>query len=603
MTGQPTLTVALDDGTGTYPYDVTSRLRLELGVTITSGRTDELSTIAPGALSMSLSNADGALTLGSATYGVRVGQGVRVTATVGGVTRTRFVGTAESWSVSWPDGGDSDAVANLTAVDDLARLGRVVFDTLMTEQIDSGGVPLAWWPMGEGSNAKRAGEFNGGPALVKVSGSGKPPAFGSEGGPVTGGTAALFKATESVLQGSLTQGQPMGQLVVEAVVTVAEAGSATGNIAKVSGADDSMRIYLDASAIPFWAAEVAALSYTYTLYGGFSTAGTHHLAVRVTPGFTRRMEFYVDGAMVDAMDSAVGVQVDVAETIKVGGIDGAISQVVISDSSGVTSAVLANHSHAALDGFSADSTAVRAQRYAAFAGRTLTIRTAASTSSMGSLDIAGLNALDAIGRVVTTEGGTLSRDPAGGLIFDGRTYRPNRTVTWTLDADDIDGSTEPVADTSTLLNDITVDQFDGGTTRVKSPASIAAYGLASGTLDLLTSDDAAARNRAEWEVSSYSTIYPRVGSLTIDVGSLATAKATGWLDVGTSTRMRVTGLPSQAPGVVAGGADFLVEGWSETVTHESWTTSLNVSPWEVARAWRLNDTTDSVLGTSTRLYY
>jgi len=63
--GLPKFQALLDDGTGTFPYDVTSYVRLKAGVSFRRGRGDELSEVEAGDSSIVFDNSDGRFTLGS----------------------------------------------------------------------------------------------------------------------------------------------------------------------------------------------------------------------------------------------------------------------------------------------------------------------------------------------------------------------------------------------------------------------------------------------------------------------------------------------------------------------------------------------------------
>lgn len=65
MSGLPTVQFLLDDGTGTFPYDVTAYARLLDGFSFNRGREDEQSAVTSGSLSLAFNNADGRFTPGS----------------------------------------------------------------------------------------------------------------------------------------------------------------------------------------------------------------------------------------------------------------------------------------------------------------------------------------------------------------------------------------------------------------------------------------------------------------------------------------------------------------------------------------------------------
>lgn len=78
MTGLPDLLVELDDGTGTWPYDVTPYVRLSDGFQVVRGRTDEFADVQPSTLDLAFANHDGRFTQGSPEYGCYVDQPIRL---------------------------------------------------------------------------------------------------------------------------------------------------------------------------------------------------------------------------------------------------------------------------------------------------------------------------------------------------------------------------------------------------------------------------------------------------------------------------------------------------------------------------------------------
>ena len=93
--GLPSYQVLLDDGTGTFPYDITAYVRLVQGWSIQRGRQDELAAVTPGSLSLTLDNADGRFTIGSTLIAspspIKVDARIRVNEAANLPTRTNLV--------------------------------------------------------------------------------------------------------------------------------------------------------------------------------------------------------------------------------------------------------------------------------------------------------------------------------------------------------------------------------------------------------------------------------------------------------------------------------------------------------------------------------
>src|SRR5690349_7517965 len=109
MSGLPDTRFFLDDGTGTYPINITSYVLLTEGMTFTRGRADTESATSAGTLNLILKNgvkgAVGAFTPGSTVLHspsvIKLDAGIRVTEKVNGTTYNRYTGFVKSWAVGW----------------------------------------------------------------------------------------------------------------------------------------------------------------------------------------------------------------------------------------------------------------------------------------------------------------------------------------------------------------------------------------------------------------------------------------------------------------------------------------------------------------------
>lgn len=110
MTGLPDLIVTLDDGSGTWPHDVTAYVRMVDGIGITRGRSDEFADIQPSQASLNLDNADGRFTVGDPTYGFALDQPIRISYGLpGGVNRNYLTANQASVETSVSDWGFNTA--------------------------------------------------------------------------------------------------------------------------------------------------------------------------------------------------------------------------------------------------------------------------------------------------------------------------------------------------------------------------------------------------------------------------------------------------------------------------------------------------------------
>jgi hypothetical protein len=127
--------------------DGTSKLRT---FNVSRGRDSEMSQFSTGTLTAELDNRTRSFdptggSYGTVTYGTTVyGQAqvapmnrVRLYAEYAGATYDLFNGYAEAWQQSWPDPGTSDAVASLTAADEMKVIG-------LAQLPQSGTIPDGW---------------------------------------------------------------------------------------------------------------------------------------------------------------------------------------------------------------------------------------------------------------------------------------------------------------------------------------------------------------------------------------------------------------------------------------------------------------------------
>ena len=192
MTGLPTtIELKLDDGTGTFPYDITSRLRLkDGGYTVTRGRQDEISEVTAGQLAATLKNNDGGMTLGSTVLAspspVKLDQKVRLRTTVNGVTRTRFIGYLDQLPVEWP-GGKQLSLAKIGATDAQARAERWPLRSIVEQEIGAD-LPWAYYNLGEAEGSTAAADSSGNQApSLAITGTGAGVVFGAATGSAVDG--------------------------------------------------------------------------------------------------------------------------------------------------------------------------------------------------------------------------------------------------------------------------------------------------------------------------------------------------------------------------------------------------------------------------------
>lgn len=596
--GLPTVTVKLDDGTGTFPYDITQYIRTADGITISRGRADEFSQITPSTLTMVAENIDARFSAGSGTYGIAIDRMIRVIYTVGATVSNRFTGFLTALPVAWPDGSDQYAVATLTAVDVLTRLSRRRFFPTIAHEILAD-LPNWYWPCTETAPATAAGDLSGrGGTTLRATSTGIliPTALefgggvlGVDGLPAVQLNAGQYLAPTQAL--ALGSSATAWTFEFEFSTTTATQALATVGMAIVA------QMTLSAGVLNFASAS-----------GGSNLAdgATHHVAYTYAAGVAT---LYVDGvsvgspSIIDGGSAAPTYILGLAGTV----FSGAIGQAAFYTSA-LSAGRIASHANAARNGFNTDRSDQRVARLAGYANVTnlaLEVGVQANVPPQGT---DGAVALDAMHQVETSEGGLLFIRGDGALVLQNRNHRALKaTPDWTLTTFDIDPGTQPADDMQGVSNYVTAKAVTGAQQVVSDAASLAQHDYYPADLDLLVATDDEALDRAWWQVSNYSQPRPRMPSVKVDILTQPQAVQQVALARELSDWLEITGLPSQTPGGST-TVDLYIEGWSEVLKYSpgsepEWSMTFNTSNVATERPWILGDATYGQLGVTTRLHY
>jgi hypothetical protein len=587
----PNLLVQLDDTSGAFVHNVTAYVHLPSGVETKRGRNDEDDTVAASELKLRLDNVDGRFTLGSTTYGIRIDQRIRVTETVGATTSIRFTGYVEDWPTSWPSPSASHAVTYVTAVDRLARLERRKLAGTFLDTEMAADAPFGRWPLRDAEGSTTAGDVSGNarPTLTPQ-GTGTLPVFTGAGvtfmggkyltarpaGTVLAGFEVMFSRTsipstrQCVMALNTTLGGTLFNLVIEPVTGQASMGSSGGP--------------------------------TVTTSASVCDGAPHHAFI-ANDDASLTASLYIDGVLVGSSNHTV-VQNPMA-TMTVGGsvnpstanFAGTASDFAVYTTA-PSAARIAVHADAVLTGLGSDSSDERIARLAAYANLApadLSLEAGVLTS-VPTQQIDGVAVLESMRDVAESEGGVLFVNGSGQLVLQNRTHRvmvATSAADMALTSADI-GDPVITGDKQYLENYITGSREGGATQVALNQASIDQYDQYPNDIRraLYTSDEQVA-DLINWRVAQYGEPRPRMSSVTLDLQQAALG-----LELG--DRITVSGLPVQSP---IETADLLVEGWTETVTDQSWDMVLNTVPAEGSRAWLLGNATYGVLDSTTRLYY
>jgi hypothetical protein len=600
----PTTQVLLDDGTNTFPHDISAYVLLVEGYSVKRGREDEQAAVTTGELSLVLKNDDGRFSPGSTTIAspspIVLDQQIRLKETVNGTTFTRFTGRVKGWPVGWPATVGTHSTVSITATDAQARAERRILRSVVEEEIlaDS---PAAYYTLGEAAGSTSAADSSGNqaPALT-MAGTGTDVVFGTATGPGTDGlTAATFANGQILYSDEALVGTVVAGILCAFSTTTAPAGGTDAGLVRLQAqaglASASLRITSDGH---LWGEGHDS--------GVVVTDGAVHVAEYLYTGTNEYL--ILDGNTVFTTASATSGR-SVSAVALGDGFAGAISHVALFATSPTTTRASA-HATAASTGFAGESGTTRLTRLAGYAGIPVgTMDT--SLTNVAFVDFTGTSAWAAIQEVADAELGIAYVNGSGDLTFHNRNRvvaktTPDLTTTATY----VGADAMPTQDDQRLLNYLEVTSQTTGVTQVvrdttsesgDGTATNPGHGRYSDSKTYLVATDAEALDRGNWLIGNFADPTTRFGTLTFDLLKMSAADASAALTaLELDGWVRVSSFPSQTPGGTT--VDVVVEGYSEERTSTSWKLTGNVVARSLFNAWILGDSTYGVLGSTTKLY-
>ena len=620
--------------------DITKYVRCVTdSVKIDHGRQDWVSQATENQLALTLINSDGRFTPGNVNSpyypNVTKDKRLRVSVVDNGVTYVRFTGYINEWPVTWADGSAtvSDVRSQRFAV---SRIGAWLGHDAQMRSIVENEVlfdgPSAYYPLGEPSGATQAGNVSltVQPNLVTTTigaGSSLNIAFGAGTGPGTDNlTAPLFVRGSPVSGAYLVAESPgpynalsNGTLITECFF-LASTAQQMGLVAIDGGAthsfDDTHAIGIDTTGHLTGRMLNGASTWVSLTSSAIVTDGqTHHAALREFQDNTGvTYDLCLDGVSVGNTFIAVGSgggQIDEARRIYGGGAgvfasalgDATLSHLAVTWSpNSIPISRINQHYLAGHTGFVGEGSGARMARLAVYAN-VPAAQTAFDTGLSTSMDLQDTNGrmpYQLMQDVATTEGGILFDSTTGNLVFHDRGHRYNKLSLGTIQGSSLDASLQPILDDLGLVNDANYSITSGPSARAVDSTSVANYGTYRTDVQLVSTLDTEPFDAANWAVQLYSTPQVRIPVAVIELAAASTALKAFVLNREISDRITLAGLPKQAP---ASSMDFFIEGWSETITAESYRLSFYLSNVFTSNVWQLDSTTYSVLGVSTRSAY
>lgn len=508
---------------------------------------------------------------------------------VGQSSVTRYTGYVPSWTTGWPTGGQTLSEVTITATDAQARAERRPLRSVIDEEVVPD-APTARYTMGEPQGATAAADSSGNqlPSLAST-GTGSAVTFGSATGPSTDGlTAATFSGGQ--------------YLSADLGVDIATSGAVECWFTSTTNDTNVRPILASGIGLFAWIQNGNLLVRGFNA-GALTDGLVHHVVYNVNGS---NVDFYVDGSFV--FTASLG---SANSTLNVGGdvLDsghtfiGSIAHVGVYPAT-LSAARITAHYQAGSTGFAGESGTARLTRLAGYASLPVgTLDT--SLTNVSFKDFSGTSAAEAIRAVADAEFGLAFIDGSGNLTFHNRNRVPLKTAPdVTLDANYLDEGTTFTTDMQGILNyyEVTALGSGNGAQVVRATASETSHGRYPGSTSYLVQTDAEALDRGNWIVATHKEPGPRAGALVLDLLTMTAAQQAQMLAIEPNHWFQVTGLPSQTPGGTT--ANFIVQGWTEALSKDAWTLTLNVVDKATLypSAWLLDSATNSVLDSTTRLY-
>lgn len=532
------------------------------------------------------------------------------------VVHSRFYGMVNEWPLDWEG---LYATTTVTCTDLFKWLSRqptlqpmLVQEILLDE-------PSAYYPLSEPDTSTSAGDLSGtgaGPLVITQAGAGGTLAFGGADGPPADGLTCVTVTPSTATAGKYmvadlgadfmdSSGTPFTYTYVEAWFSTS---TASRTLLALRSTDGQYVLTLGLNASGFitvtGVADGSVLTSQTVGAANLADGKMHH----VTYG-QQTDAVYVDGVLVGNA-TLIPAMADL-RYLHVGGNNGAglwsgtIAHVAAYPAHVLASSELSDHYEAGVDGYTGETADVRMARLASYAGVDSVTIVGSTFDPVASQGEGGQTAREMMRTVEATEGGKLfaERDFFG-FAFQSRDVRYNpdpSTETFTVSYPDLERDSVHFDDDDQKLVNIVIASRPGGATqRFKNDHSLVAYGPYEQQLDIIKTTDNKVADAANWILSRFADPESEVREVSIDAYSLARADYRAILDAGISSFFTVTNLPSQAP---SSEITCVVEGYTETIKQASHVLGFHCSRADTDSVWVLDDTTYSVLGSTTRLAY
>jgi hypothetical protein len=531
---------------------------------------------------------------------------------LGAQVRPRFWGMVNEFPVQWS--GLMSTVA-ISATDLFKRLNRLPqLMSCLSEEIKAL-TPLAYYPLTEPAGSTSAGDLSGttaGPLSITQIGSGGTCDFGAGAGPASAPEALVVLTPASATAGKYLTAD-MGQRYQDSTVgnwNMMEAWFSTSTAGRVlfalTGSAGTKRIVWSLNGAGALQVETMVDGSTWQTAtvssGNLADGNLHHFAYDEFAG-----SVYVDG-----VSKAIGaVQwMESLRSLTVGGYAGArlwsgtIGHIMITATqyTGI-GAQMATQYQAGTTAFAGEAAADRITRLAGYAGVGSVTVLGSTHDPVAGQGEGGSGVMARMREVETTESGRLyaERDYYG-LAYQSRDLRYNpgpASEVFEIDYADLDTLGVQLADDDQkLCNQVEASRPGGATQKVRADSSVLAFGLYGRQLEILKMTDNSVVDAASWIVSRYANPDPELREVPVEAFTMPSYLDI--LDAEISSYFTVYNLPAQAS---TAELRVTVEGYTETIKHNSHVIQFRTSASETDSVWILDDPAYSQLDYTTRLAY
>jgi hypothetical protein len=536
-------------------------------------------------------------------------------ALVGAEIRPRFYGVVNEFPV---DLEGLSSYVSVTCTDLFKRLNRLpTLRSMLTEEI-ANFLPDAYYPLTEPSDSTSAGDVSGNGlssmAITQV----------STGGTLTMGTDTGPDATGDSTP-TLTPSTATAGLYLTVDLGAATQQALSANQFAVEGwfkTTTTGRAVLGLYSADLQCVQVVSLSASGALQIEWTDSGSSTLTVTTVDGTSGLADgkwhhfewsqslsgsVAVDGVVVDA---SVPVTDGFDQRfLHIGGYrgtrlwSGSLAHVALYARPSI-GGVLATHYASGMTGNAGESADTRIGRFCSYVGLVDVIVQGSTFDPIASQGPGGTGAVARMREVESTESAKLfaARDQYL-MTFQSRDVRYNPSPageSFTITYADLETKSVGLADDDQkLINSLEASRPGGATQKVTAPASILAFGVYDpGALSILKTSDNSVLDAAYWRVSRYANPGPELREVPVEAYTMSTYL--GILAADISSYFSVTSMPAQAP---FSSVRVTVEGYTETIKERSHLIQFHTSTTNGDSVWVLDDSTYSVLDSTTRLAY